>query len=114
MEIDVRRKGKVSIVDIKGKLTVGEDHVRLRDTIKKLLEDGDRMFIVNMIGVPFMDSSGLGETAACKLRVADRDGIIKLVLLPRGKVSEIFKITGLERSFEIFNDEGEALASFIH
>jgi len=114
MEIGIRRKGKVSIVDVKGKLTVGDDHVRLRDTIKRLLDDGDRLFIVNMLGVPFMDSSGLGETAACKLRVADRDGTIKLVLVPRGKVSEIFKITGLDQSFEIFDDEGEALASFIH
>lgn len=113
MEIAVRRKGKVSIVDVTGKVTVGDDHVRLRDTIKKLLEEGDRMFIVNMRGVPFMDSSGLGETAACKLTVADRNGIVKLVLVPRGKVAEIFKITGLDHSFDIFDDEGEALASFI-
>jgi len=113
MDVDVRQKGKVSIVDVKGKMTVGEEHIRLRDTVKRLLDSDNRMIIFNMLEVPFMDSSGLGETAACKLRIADGDADIKLVLRPRGKVHEIFRITGLDQSFEIFDDEQEAIASFI-
>jgi anti-anti-sigma factor len=113
MDVDVRQKGTVSIIDVKGKMPVGEEHLRLRDTVQKLLDDGNRLIIFNMLEVPFMDSSGLGETAACKLRIADKDAVIKLVLRPRGKVHEIFRITGLNESFEIFADEQEAIASFI-
>ena len=113
MDVDVRQKGKVSIVDVTGKMTVGEQQVRLRDTVKKLLDDGHRRIIFNMLEVPFMDSSGLGEAAACKLRIADHNAVIKLVLRQRGKVHEIFRITGLDQSFEIFADEQEAIASFI-
>jgi anti-sigma B factor antagonist len=113
MAVEVRQKGKVSIVDVKGKLTVGEDHVQLRETLKGLLADGRRLLVLNLLDVPFMDSSGLGETAACKMRVSRNDGSIKLVLHRQSKVREVFKITGLDRAFEIYEDEGEALASFI-
>jgi anti-sigma B factor antagonist len=113
MAVEVRQKGKVSIVDVKGKLTVGEEHVQLRERVKALLAGGHRLFIFNLADVPFMDSSGLGETAACKMRVSRHDGVIKLVLHDRSKVREVFRITGLDQAFEIFDDEGEALASFI-
>ena len=113
MAVDVRQKGKVSIVDVKGKLAVGEGHVQLRDTLKRLLADGHRLFVFNLLEVPFMDSSGLGETAACKMRATRDDGTIKLVLSGDSKVREVFKITGLDNAFEIYEDEGEALASFI-
>ena len=113
MAVEIRQKGKVSIVDVSGKLTVGEAHVQLRDRVKELIESGRRLFILNLADVPFMDSSGLGETAACKMRVSRHDGVIKLVLRDRSKVREVFKITGLDQAFEIFEDEGEALASFI-
>ena len=113
MAVEVRQKGKVSIVDVKGKLTVGDDHIQLRQTVKDLLDDGRRLFVFNLLDVPFMDSSGLGETAACKMRVSRNDGVIKIVLREQSKVREVFKITGLDHAFEIFEDEGEALASFI-
>ena len=113
MAVDVRQKGKVSIVDVKGKLAVGEDQVQLRETLKGLLAEGHRLFVFNLLDVPFMDSSGLGETAACKMRVSRDDGTIKLVLHERSKVREVLKITGLDHAFEIYEDEGEALASFI-
>jgi anti-sigma B factor antagonist len=112
MAVEARRKGKVSIVEVTGKLTIGEE-VRLRQVVKDLLAEGQRLFILNLQGVPFMDSAGLGETAACKMRVAGRGGTLKLVIARRGKISEILKITGLDQAFEIFHDEGEALASFI-
>ena len=113
MAVGVRQKGKVSIVDVKGKLAVGEDQVQLRETLKGLLAEGHRLFVFNLLDVPFMDSSGLGEAAACKMRVSRDDGTIKLVLRERSKVREVLKITGLDHAFEIYEDEGEALASFI-
>ena len=60
-----------------------------------------------------MDSAGLGETASCCLRAAEADGMIKLVVDPGGKVRQILRITRLDRAFEVFHDEEEALASFI-
>ncbi len=113
MGIEVRRKGKVDIIDCKGTLTIGSADVELRDEFKRLIESGDRMFILNMRGVSYMDSAGLGETAACCLRAAEVDGTIKLVVEPGGKVAQILRITRLDRAFEIFHDEEEALASFI-
>jgi len=113
MAVEVRQKGKVSIVDVKGKLTVGDGHTQLRETVKGLLDEGRRLFVFNLRDVPFMDSSGLGETAACKMRVSRNGGVIKLVLREPSKVREVLKITGLDHAFEIYDDEGEALASFI-
>jgi anti-anti-sigma factor len=81
--------------------------------MKDLLADGRKLFVFNLLDVPFMDSSGLGETAACKMRVSRDDGVIKIVLQEQSKVREVFKITGLDLAFEIYEDEGEALASFI-
>ena len=60
-----------------------------------------------------MDSAGLGETVACTKRIRERNGIVKLVIPKRAKPDEIFVVTGLDKAFEIYGDEEEALASFI-
>jgi anti-sigma B factor antagonist len=112
MPVRVRNKGKVSIVDVTGKLTAGQE-APLRDAVKELVTADRRLFILNMLEVPFMDSAGLGETAACKMRITSRGGTVKLLLPDRGKVLEILEVTGLDQAFELFHDEGEALASFI-
>ncbi len=113
MTIEVRRKGKVSIVDLAGAMTLGDGDVLLRERFRELIDRGDRMFIFNMLGLAFMDSMGLGETAACCLRAAEAGGVIKLLVARGGKIEEILRITRLDRAFEVFHDEGEALASFI-
>jgi anti-sigma B factor antagonist len=112
MGVSVRNKGKVSIVDVKGKLTIGAE-VALRTEISALLERGARLFVFNLCGVPFIDSIGLGETVACTKRICDREGSVKVVLPERSKVREVLNITGLNRAYEIFDDEEEALASWI-
>jgi len=113
VQITDRKKGQVTIIDIVGRLTIGVGDVALREKVNELLDAGRRLFIFNMKDVPFMDSAGLGETVACKKRICERDGAVKLVT-PRGtKPLEVFIITGLDRAFEIFDDEEEALASFI-
>jgi anti-sigma B factor antagonist len=113
MEIVVRRAGKVTILNIEGSLTIGGGDTALRDRFRDALDAGGKMFIFNMRGVTYMDSGGLGETAACSKRACDREAVIKLVVSPGGKVDQILKITRLDRAFEVFNDEEEALASFI-
>jgi anti-anti-sigma factor len=111
MTIEVRRKGKVDIVDFSGTLTIGNS-ADIRERFKSLVHDGG-MFIFNMQNVTYMDSAGLGETAACCMRAAEVEGVIKLVVAPGGKVEQVLKITRLDRAFEVFHDEEEALASFI-
>jgi anti-anti-sigma factor len=112
MGVTVRQKGKVSIVDVQGKLTMGTDVV-LRDQVRTLVEQGARKFVFNLSRVPFIDSVGLGETVACTKRICDREGSVKLVLPERSKVLEVLNITGLSRAYEIFHAEEEALASWI-
>ena len=111
MTIEVRKKGKVSIVHFSGTLTIGNSD-DLRERFKALVQDGT-MFIFNMRDISYIDSAGLGETAACCMRSAEADGVIKLVVAPGGKVEQVLRITRLDRAFEVFHDEEEALASFI-
>lgn len=113
MTIEVKKKGKVDILDFAGALTLGNGDIQLREMFRELIDDGGKMFIFNMRGLSYMDSTGLGETAACCLRAAEAGGVIKLVVARGGKVEQILGITRLDRAFEVFHDEEEALASFI-
>lgn len=113
MPIEACKKGRVTIVQFSGTMTIGTGDIELREQFRKLIDRGDRLFIFNMQEVSYMDSGGLGETAACCLRAAEADGVIKLVVTPGGKVEQILRITKLDRAFEVFHDEEEALASFI-
>jgi anti-sigma B factor antagonist len=113
VKITERKKGQVTIIDVVGKLTIGEGDVALRKKVHELLEAGRRLFIFNMKDIPFMDSAGLAETVACKKRVCERKGTVKLVLAKGAKPFEIFIVAGIDKAFEIFDDEEEALASFI-
>jgi anti-anti-sigma factor len=65
-----------------------------------------------MTAVPYVDSAGVGELVGCAKRAYERGGAIKIVLPPRGAVRETFRITSLDKVFEIFEHEDEALASF--
>ncbi len=110
MKIDVQNRGNVSILDISGKLTMGEGDVVLRDKMKSLIEAGDRTFLLNMLQVPYMDSSGIGEMVAASKRVREAGGTMKLVLSPKGK--QILMIPQLHLIFDIFADVETALASY--
>lgn len=111
MKIEVRKAGKVSILDLSGKMVIGKGDRLLADKIHELLDAGERNFILNMEGVPWLDSGGIGEVVACYKRVRENDGQIKLEKLS-GKAHDLFTMTALNRVFEIFNDEQEALGSF--
>ena len=110
MKIDVRKKGKICIVDISGEIKIGPATTQLRDKSKELLGSGERTFVYNMSRVPWVDSSGVGEVVACRNRVVDRDGQIKVVL--EGKAHDIFVKSELQKVMEIYEDLEEALASF--
>lgn len=112
MIIEVRKNGQVNIVEISGKMTIGQGDVQLREKLVELLNSGERFFVLDMTGVSYMDSAGLGEAVACAKRVRRHDGNLRIVALPGGKARELFHVTGLHRVIEIFSDEGSALSSF--
>jgi len=110
VKIKVRKKGKVQILELRGNLT-GDGEMEQK--VREVLEAGGRLFIFNMAEVPFIDSVGLCQTISCTKRIRERGGSVKLMLADGGKVQEILKITGLDKVYDIFSDEEEAIASWI-
>ena len=111
MKANVRQVGKVSVVDLSGKITIGEGDVILRERVTELLEGGNQNILLNLEKVSYMDSAGIGELVACYKRAKEKDGTVKL-LNPTGKVFDLLQLTKLEEVFETFKDEREALGSY--
>jgi anti-sigma B factor antagonist len=105
-----RRLDDVVILDLSGRITMGEGTVIVRDQIKRLLTAGDRKFLLNLADVHYIDSSGLGELVTSFTTVRNNDGQLKLLNLTR-RVQDLLQITKLLTVFEVFNSETEALKS---
>ena len=112
MRIEARRVGKINILDLAGNITIGEGDVALRNQLREMLEAGEKLFLLNLDEVGYLDSAGVGEVVAIRKRVVEREGEIKLVLPSKGRAHKIFTMAALHRVFEIYGDEDEALASF--
>ena len=106
----IRRTGEVSIVDLSGQLTSFASGA-LRDTVGGLIRQGRKKIVLNVHGLHYLDSSGVGELVNCYMSVIKRGGEMKVVGLTP-KVEEILKITQLYRVFQEFQDEETALQSF--
>jgi len=111
MKIEARHVKGVTILEPKGKITIGVGDVALREAVSGALEAGGRNLLVNLGGVSTIDSSGIGELVSAFTTVTNRGGKLKLYNLPP-KVTDILQITQLISVFEIFENEGEAVASF--
>jgi anti-sigma B factor antagonist len=111
MKATVRSIGPVSVLDLNGRITIGEGDVLLREKVNELLDGGKSKILLNLDKVKYMDSAGIGELVACYKRAREKNGTVKL-LNPTGKVSDLLQLTKLEEVFETFRDEKEALASF--
>jgi anti-sigma B factor antagonist len=123
MPISVHERGDVTIVELKGEFTLGSGGLsqpldlrgqRLSDlgrTLWLLLERGRGKILLDLAGVSFLDSAGLGDLIACKKRTVQGGGDIRL-LRPAGKVRDLLEMLSLTRIFQIFDDEKAALASF--
>lgn len=111
MKANVRKLGKVAVLDIVGKITIGEGDIVLRDKVNELLDGGETRIVLNLEKVKYMDSAGIGELVACYKRAKEKEGTVKL-LNPSGKVYDLLQLTKLEEVFETYRDEGEALGSF--
>lgn len=111
MNISARHRDGVTILDPKGKITIGVGDVALREAVQQALGAGAKNILVNMDGVTVIDSSGIGELVAAYTSVTNRGGKLKLVNLP-SRVSDILQITQLISVFEVHDDEDEAIESF--
>ena len=108
MVLKARRLDDVVILDLSGRITIGEGTLVLREQIKRLLAKGDRKFLLNLADVDYIDSSGLGELVTSFTTVRNNGGQLKLLNLTH-RVQDLLQITKLLTVFETFNNETEAL-----
>jgi len=111
MTTSTRKTGDVTIVDIKGRIALGEESAAVRDLIINLLSKGDRKILLNLAEVNYIDSSGLGGLVSAFTSVKKQGGELKLVNLT-DKVDNLMEITKLYTVFDIADSEAAALASF--
>jgi anti-sigma B factor antagonist len=107
----VRQIGKVTVIDLSGKISIGEGEVVLRERVVELLEARQSHVLLNLAKVSSMDSAGIGELVACFKRTKAAHGALKL-LNPTESVDNLLRLTKLRDLFEIYNDENTALATF--
>lgn len=107
----VRHSGNVAIVDLAGRITLGEGSGMVRNTIKDLVKTGHQNILLNLKDVGYVDSAGLGELVGAYATVTTMGGNIKL-LNAQTKVSNLLQVTKLYTVFVTFTDEAEALRSF--
>jgi anti-sigma B factor antagonist len=106
-----RQAGNVAIVDLSGKITLGENTGILRDELRSLLAQGKKNIILNMKDVGYVDSAGLGELVGAYTTATNQGGAVKLLHL-EGKIRDLMQITKLYTIFPAYDDEKEAVASF--
>lgn len=111
MKISQRQVGNVTILEPRGKVTIGAGDVMLRDAIEAATQSGSARLLLDLRGVSKMDSSGLGELLSAHATVTDGGGTIKLMNLPP-KLYGVLGATQIVSVFDVFDDEREALASF--
>lgn len=109
--IDQRRNADVTILDLKGRLRVGGNAVALHRSIRSLVLEKKTQIILNLAGVTFIDSCGLGELVASQISVENKGGEIKLIGLT-DQLRELFRATRLLAVFDIYANEAEAIQSF--
>ena len=111
MKSNTRQINGVTVVDMSGRITLGEGSVILRDTIRELLGKGQKKILLNLGDVTYIDSSGIGELVSAFTSVRNQGGELKLLNLTK-KVHDLLQITKLYTVFDIKDDEGAAVASF--
>ncbi len=111
MRVEQRMLGSVTILDIEGRMTIESPDKPVSTTVRRLLGDGRKQFLLNLDRVPHIDSTGLTEIVEAYLTTTRQGGALKLEhLAPR--VRELLRITGLSSVFEVFDAEPVALTSF--
>jgi anti-sigma B factor antagonist len=111
MQIEERIVGEVTILDLKGKITLGEGDEALKDKINSLAHQGRKQILLNLEGVPYIDSAGLGEVVRTYTTVSRQGGSLKLLNLTK-RIEDLLSITKLLTVFETYESEPEAVQSY--
>ena len=111
MNVSSRYVNGVTVVDMSGRITLGEGGVVLRETIHDLLSKGDRKILLNLGDITYIDSSGIGELITAFTSVRKQGGDLKLLNLTK-KVRDLLQITKLYTVFDIRDDEAAAIRAF--
>jgi anti-sigma B factor antagonist len=111
MQIEERPAGDVIVLDLKGKMTLGEGDELLKDKINSLVHQGRRKVVLNLEGVPYIDSAGLGEIVRTYTTISRQGGSMKLLNLTK-RITDLLSITKLLTVFETYDNEADAVRSF--
>ena len=111
MRIEKRKKGDVVILDLKGKILIGDGIDVLRDTINNTVSEQETQVLLNFAEVPYLDSTGLGEVVRSYTSIKKAGGVVKIVNLTN-KVRDLLSVTKLITVFDTFEDEEKAIKSF--
>ena len=111
MQIEQRSVGEVTIIDLKGKMTLGEGDELLRDKVNSLIQQNLKKLVLNLAEVPYIDSAGLGEIVRTYTTVSRQGGQLKLLNLTK-RITDLLSITKLLTVFETFENENDAVRSF--
>jgi len=111
IKVNQRQQDGVTILDLKGKITIGAGDLAVRNSVQEALNAGTKGILLNMKEVSTIDSSGIGELVSSFTTAANRGTKLKLLHIP-SKVSDVLQITQLITVFDVYEDEAEALKSF--
>ena len=111
MLIEERAAGDVTILDLTGKMTLGDGDEILKDKVNSLTMQGRKRIVLNLSAVPYIDSSGLGEIVRTYTTVSRQGGSLKLLCLTK-RITDLLSITKLLTVFETYDNEADAVRSF--
>ena len=111
MKVSTRQVDGITVLDLSGRITLGEGSVQLRDTVRDLLAKGSKNILLNLGEINYIDSSGIGELVSAFTTVRNQGGELKLLNLTK-KVHDLLQITKLYTVFDIKDDEASAIAAF--
>ncbi|MBC7798321.1 MAG: STAS domain-containing protein [Pyrinomonadaceae bacterium] len=111
LNISERQAGDVVVLDLDGRITIGEGSVALRTAIRRLIEEGKKKVLLNLGKVGYIDSSGIGELVSSYTAINKEQGQLKLLKLTQ-KLQDLLAITKLLTVFDVYDDEAEALTNF--
>ena len=110
LKLATRTKDGVLIVDCNGRIVFGDESTRLRDTVKKVISENNRI-VLNLGEISYIDSGGLGTLVGLRTSAQNAGGTIKLVNLTK-RVGDLLQVTKLLTVFDVYNSEAEAIESF--
>ena len=111
VNMSTRQVGDVTVVDVSGRITLGDGASTFRDTLRDQASKGNKKLLLNLAEVSYIDSSGIGEMVSGFTTVSNQGGQVKLLNLTK-RVKDLLQITKLYTVFEVFDDESTAVRSF--